>query len=399
MASSSEMRNAAPSDDAELVEACRRGDLDAFEWLVEKYQNLALAFALSYVQNFHDAQEIVQEAFLNAYCKLVQLNDPKRFRSWLYTIIINLCRSWLRRQSNIFSPLDASIQMTISHLSIQRERQEKLRSSIWDSVEALPEKYRTVLLLYYMNDYSYSEIAEFINLPVTTVKGRLQQARLKLKRELEPEEKEELRMSRVNSEFSRRVKLAACQIATEPIKETIQVADTGHLVLFLGVGADVEVRQHDKETVEISGTKYSLAGEEEDARRSVSMLQFYIDTTGDYWEDGPHQVGIFAGTTTTPDGKTPVATFVSAGDWWKSIRNKLMEERGPVSSILYDRLRKAERVTIGRQKGEDIGCVPLMKRHCEISPQRRGDRREKKRDSRHKTQDAELLIQPAACWL
>jgi len=183
-----EMRAVETLDDAELVELCRRGNQDAFGRLVEKYQNSAMALALSYVRDFHDAQEVVQEAFLQAYCKLVQLNDPKRFKSWFHTIVANRCRSWLRKRSNAFSPLDASIQTDLVRLSIRRERQAELRTSVWDTVDTLPEKYRTVVLLYYMNDYSYSEIAGFLNLSVSTVKGRLQQARLKLKREFEPEE-------------------------------------------------------------------------------------------------------------------------------------------------------------------------------------------------------------------
>jgi RNA polymerase sigma-70 factor (ECF subfamily) len=340
-------------NDAELVEVCRQGNPDAFGRLVEKYQNSAMALALSYLRNFHDAQEIVQEAFLHAYCKLVQLNDPKRFKSWFHTIVANGCRSLLRKRSNIFSPLDASIQTDLTQLSIQRERQKELRTDVWDTVDALPEKYRTVVLLYYIDDYSYSEIAEFLNLSVSTVKGRLQQARLKLKREFEPEEKEELRMSRVDSEFSERVQLAVCQIATEPIKETIPFLETEHIVLFLGVHADVEIRGHEKDFVEIIGTKSSLGGEKKDAQQSLSTIQFHIDTTENYWEEGPHPIEIFTGTDTDDKGN-PVATFISANNSWKWLQGGLTEEREPVYSILRDALKKATRVTIGRKKGEDI---------------------------------------------
>ena len=346
-----EERASEASDEA-LVVASLNGDSDAFGWLVEKYQNSAMALALSYVRDFHDAQEVVQEAFLNAYCKLVQLNNPKRFKSWFHTIVANGCRSWLRKRSNVFSPLDASIQRDLIRLSIQRERQEELRTSVWDTVDALPEKYRMVVLLYYMNDYSYREIAEFLNLSVSTVKGRLQQARLKLKREFEPDEKEELRMSRVNSEFSERVKLTVCQIATEPIKETIPFVGTEHLVLYLGVSADIEVRQHDKEIVEITGTKSSLGVEKKDAQKSISNIQFQADTTEDYWEDGPHPVEIL----TSTSGDT--ATWGSSKDLWKGFQGGLTEEKDPVDSILRSALKKAARVTIGRQKGEDIFLNP-----------------------------------------
>jgi RNA polymerase sigma-70 factor (ECF subfamily) len=353
MALNPETRNITAFSDTELVEACRKGNLDAFEWLVEKYQNVALALALSYIPNFHDAQEIVQEAFLNAYCKLAQLSDTKRFKGWLCTIVTNLCRSWLRRQTKAFLPLDESAQMTISRLSIQHDRQERLRASVWTEVDALPEKYRMVILLYYMNDYSYSEMAEFLDLPVSTVKGRLQQARLKLKREFQPAEKEELRMSRVNSEFSKRVRLAAYQIAKKPVKETVSLDGMEHLVLFFGVQADVEVRQHDGDMVEITGTKHSLGGAEKEAQESVSGIQFYADATGDYWEDGPHQVILLSGTDTDDEG-TPYGRFVPSSNSWQWIRDGLTEEREPMSSIIRAATGKTARVTIGREKEEDI---------------------------------------------
>lgn len=353
MGLNSDTHNITDFNDTEIVKACRKGDLNAFEWLVEKYQNVAFALALSYVPNFHDAQEIVQESFLNAYYKLVQLDDPTRFRNWLCAIIKNLCRSWLRKQTNTLLPLDESVQATVSRLSIQQERQERLRSSIWAEVDALPEKYRMVILLYYMNDYSYREMSELLDLPVSTVKGRLQQARIKLKREFHPADKEELKMGRVNSEFSKRVRLAACQIATEPVKESVSFEGMEHLVLFCGIHTDIELRQHDKETVEIIGTKYSLGNKARDAQESVSKIQFYIDITKDYWQDGPHEVERFSGTDTT-NRDCPSAIFIAAMDLWRMIRKELTEEREPASSILHDALKNAVRITVGRQNGEDI---------------------------------------------
>ena len=340
------------SSDAEMVEACQKGNLDAFEWLVEKYQNPAFAIALSYVSNFHDAQEIVQEAFLKAYCKLIQLINPSQFGSWFCTIVSNLCRSWLRRRLDIFSLLDASVQTTISDLSVQQRRQDDIRTFVWDMIESLPEKYRVVVLLYYMNDYSYNELADFLDLPVTTVKGRLQQARLKLKREFGLEEREELKMTQTNNEFSKKVIHAVCQIAIEPIKETISFMGTDHVVLYFGIDADIEVRQHEKETVEITGTKYSLGGEEEDAQKSISGIQFDKGIAENYWEEGPHQMEVFTGTGRDEDGN-PVANFASSNHLWGWTQN-MLEEQGDASSILQTALRRAIRVTVGRQKGEDI---------------------------------------------
>ena len=137
-------------DDSELVEACLGGNPAAFEPLVARYQNFALTLALSYVPNYHDAQEIVQEAFVSAYCRLVQLKDAKRFKNWFHSIVKNACQMRLRRDSHAVNLLDESVAADLSSLSSRAYQQEALKTSVWDAIYTLPEKYRTVVLLHYM---------------------------------------------------------------------------------------------------------------------------------------------------------------------------------------------------------------------------------------------------------
>ena len=79
-----------------FVERCLTGNAQAFEPLVRHYQNAAFATALRYVRSRVDAQDIVQDAFVAAYCRLGQLRDRERFGGWLMHIVANRCKGWLR---------------------------------------------------------------------------------------------------------------------------------------------------------------------------------------------------------------------------------------------------------------------------------------------------------------
>ena len=339
----------ADRSDAQLIATCLSGDADAFEPLVERYQNFALALALGRIANYHDAQEIVQEAFVKAYCKLVQLKDRDGFAGWFRSIVLNGCYTWLTRQNrHPVSSFGAIESDELAGPSMEAHRDATVTTSVWDAVHTLPEKYRTVVLLHYMNDYSYHEISGLLGLPVTTVKGRLQQARLKLKREFLPEEKETLKMKRTDKQFTKGVQAQITQIATKPIKEEISLGDTDHLVLFCGIYRnDIEVRQHEKEAVEITGTRYSVGHGKADAERRVSGIQIYVDTVENYWEDGPHSIERFAGSLSDTE-----AAFDSGAKVWQDYKKRLAELEGPLA--IPDRLRKVTRVTVGREKGEDI---------------------------------------------
>ena len=85
--------------EAQYVQQCRSGQPEAFEPLVRRYQNAAYAIALSYLTDEADAQDVVQDAFIAAYCKLNQLGDSAMFGRWSRRIVTNRCREWLRRRN------------------------------------------------------------------------------------------------------------------------------------------------------------------------------------------------------------------------------------------------------------------------------------------------------------
>jgi len=170
-----------PNDDI-LVTRTLCGDKSAFTLLMERYQGVVYRIAHQKVENHHDAEDIAQEAFLKAYCKLKTLKDRNTFPSWLYAITVNLCKSWWRKRKRQMetielaevAPLDPAIQFY--------ERQEQ-KAVLWDSVNALAEKDRRIMTMFYREGYSTKEIGELMGITQNQVLVRLHRARKQLKEE------------------------------------------------------------------------------------------------------------------------------------------------------------------------------------------------------------------------
>lgn len=177
--------------DEELVMRTIAGDIDAFNLLVQRYQHAAYGLAFHLVKNFADAQDLTQDAFIAAYQNLPTIKEPAKFASWLRGITANLCKMWLRKRREVVSLDEVQDNGKIGLIGQQSvltppeeiERQE-LRESVMRAVNSLSEKNRLVVTLYYIDGMSYREIANFLDVPVTTVEGRLHRAKKKLQKEM-----------------------------------------------------------------------------------------------------------------------------------------------------------------------------------------------------------------------
>jgi RNA polymerase sigma-70 factor (ECF subfamily) len=362
------MTSESATEDAALVRRSRTGDTEAFTQLVRKYENLAYATALNCVHRIADAEDIVQEAFIAAYCKLVQLRAPERFGSWLRAIVHTRAMEWIRRQRTI--PISActmdTAQVGLAQVSARRYASERQNADLWDAVYALPEKYREVVLMYYLNDFSYKQIADFVGLPVSTVKGRLQQSRIKLRAELSPIETEEWIMSRAHVE--KKVEEAICAIVREEIQQTIPLGDTDHIVLFCGVDADIEICRTDGDDVVLTGAKTSIGFSEEDARASVAGIQVLSDQVENFLKTGPHPGEIFTGTWHDKQGH-PIGRKSVIGGQWNGVEDAVAHKHSAFTDLYPDisareeglfqimntALHKAAtRITVIREHMEDI---------------------------------------------
>ena len=178
-------------DDAQLILEILSGNDSAFNTLVEKYHKTVHALIWRKVGNFHDAEEITQDVFLQAYNKLSTLRNPNLFAGWLYVIANRLCLNWLRRQKLVTQPLQNTSINEIEkvtyeqYISEQRESEAiKLRYEIVEKLlERLPESERRVLELHYLGEMTTKEIGNFLGRPVNTITSQLQRARKRLQGE------------------------------------------------------------------------------------------------------------------------------------------------------------------------------------------------------------------------
>lgn len=176
-----------------LLMLARNGNKDAFGELVERYQHMAERIALRMVANPAIAQELAQEAILEAYLSLDHLRDDTRFASWLYGITLNVCRGYLRAQKLNFCSLEALVGgMFIdpallamgAHDPLAIAEERELSRTILQAVYALSPAEREATLLFYYAQFRLQEIAAILGISLVAVKGRLYKARKQLKVQL-----------------------------------------------------------------------------------------------------------------------------------------------------------------------------------------------------------------------
>ena len=175
-------------DDVQLIHSTLSGDDEAFGALVQRYQKSVHALAWRKIGDFHYAEEITQDTFLQAYKKLSTLKNRNQFAGWLYVITNNLCTDWLRRRKPAMQPLgDASVK-AIDKLTYERymleqretEATEHRREIVKQLLNKLPESERTVVTLYYLGEMTTKEIGKFLGVSANTITSRLRRARERL---------------------------------------------------------------------------------------------------------------------------------------------------------------------------------------------------------------------------
>ena len=201
--------------DAEQVQKILAGDQTAYEPLVEAYQGRIFAFVAGRIRNFSATEDIVQNAFVEAYMHLKSLKSPEKFSGWLRGIALNLSNKWLQKKRPIVSIDDTSRDITpeVSELPVPDLPDEALektetKEAVIAAIDTLPDIYREAVLLHYMEGMTYPEIAAFLDIPESTVTGRLQVARNRLRDELMPIVEDTLREKRPTRQLTRKVMAA-----------------------------------------------------------------------------------------------------------------------------------------------------------------------------------------------
>lgn len=171
--------------EAELVEACRRGDAAAFESLVRQTQRAVYSMVYRIVGNHDDAADVAQEVYLKTWRNLPGYRGEAAFTTWLYRVASNAAISHLRRRGRLAEPYEAErLPMPI----VDDKSQERVDADeVERALDRLPASYRAVLVLKEMYDYSIEEVAKQMGITPGAVKVRLFRARNRLARELAAE--------------------------------------------------------------------------------------------------------------------------------------------------------------------------------------------------------------------
>jgi len=178
--------------ETEIINAARQGDLNAFNILILEHQDLLFRIAVRLMRDEMPAADMLQDACLLAFQKLASFRDGS-FRNWFARIVVNRCYDELRRQRrhpvHLMESDDRNDDLPsnpywLADFSANPEVQLEVKESndrITDCLQQLPPRQRTVLTLVDIEDYSYEEAAEILDIPVGTIKSRLARARMQMR--------------------------------------------------------------------------------------------------------------------------------------------------------------------------------------------------------------------------
>ncbi len=178
-----------------LVLLARTGDTEAFSELVSLFESKVYRAAYALAGNEHDARDLAQETFVRAFKGIGGFRGKCSFFTWLYRILLNSFKTWLRARSHMPKVVVSDRQSTTrqeqpgfgqseSHLASDRETIDR----VYKAISALPDEQRMAVVMHCLEDMSYREIASAMRCSVGTVKSRIHAARLALKREVLGEE-------------------------------------------------------------------------------------------------------------------------------------------------------------------------------------------------------------------
>ncbi|MFJ7310839.1 RNA polymerase sigma factor SigW [Peribacillus frigoritolerans] len=178
----------------ERINQVLKGDHNAFGEIVEIYKDKVFQICFRMLGNRQEAEDLAQEAFVRAYVNIRSFNITMKFSTWLYRIATNLCIDRLRKKKPDYY-LDAEVAGTeglnmYSQIASDMAKPEveveslELQETIQVEIMKLPDKYRSVIVLKYIEELSLKEISEILDLPVGTVKTRIHRGREALRKQL-----------------------------------------------------------------------------------------------------------------------------------------------------------------------------------------------------------------------
>jgi len=221
------------TEDGALVYKCLNGEPEMFCILVDKYKASIYALVYNRLKNFHDAEDVTQEVFLQAFKNLRKLKNFDIFAIWLSSIASNLSKRWIR--SNIrridHDFIEDKDQKVIENPSMDSYRDSKISESLHEALDSLPEIYQQVLTLHYLGGMSGMEIANTLGISHDTVRQRLSRARTLLREEMIAMMNQTFQQQKLSANFTFRIVELVKKVKINP------VSDAKNLPWGLSLGA------------------------------------------------------------------------------------------------------------------------------------------------------------------
>lgn len=180
------------NDDALLIELSQQGDRNAFDALIRKYESRAYQYAYRLTSNTDEASDIVADAFVRVYNALKNFRGQSSFGTWLYRILTNCYLDQRKKErSRRHESLEATMNLEGGEVQrqfedesdgpdVQLERTAR-EEAVQGALAKMPEYQQAMLVMYHVEMLTYEEISEALDLPIGTVKSRLNRARLALR--------------------------------------------------------------------------------------------------------------------------------------------------------------------------------------------------------------------------
>ncbi len=165
-----------------LIKQSKKGDVESFEELIREYQQFAYNIALKMLGNTEDAKDASQDALIKVYKNIGKYREDSKFSTWLYRIVVNVCKDFLRKSKNVKFVNDEYQTLNIPETDLDAdpvssyERSEVVRQ-VNVALDEVPEPFRTALILFDIQGMSYNEISDIEGVALGTVRSRIYRAR------------------------------------------------------------------------------------------------------------------------------------------------------------------------------------------------------------------------------
>jgi RNA polymerase sigma-70 factor (ECF subfamily) len=173
----------------EIVQRCKNGDYEAWNMIVDRYAKTVYNLALNFFNNREDAEDITQDIFLKVYNNIEKFREDKSFNSWLVKISTNYCIDHWRKSKRSARRVELSDDLIkTDHTPEDRAVKDHDVMNLRNKMSHLDPDLRLLLIMRDIQDHSYKEIATTLNLPLGTIKSRINRARIKLAKTFMDEE-------------------------------------------------------------------------------------------------------------------------------------------------------------------------------------------------------------------